>query len=183
MGSIGRSNHWPGQAPALRQRPALAPTVAICATTLLGAYRDRLGFCDKNPANTGSPGNQTLVARYAWHAARAESEPLARLFTEDGLFISPSAQPPAGTLAQFYATHLKRGYTIPLVTNHIIEIDVGTARGCCTMLSPWQGDGPGFCGFYEDDYRREGSEWRFARRVVKYHQPHHPPGATPLDLA
>jgi hypothetical protein len=119
---------------------------------------------------------QTLVAKYAWHAARAEHEALAKLFTADGLFISPSARPPAGTLAQFYATHLKPGLTIPLVTNHIIEIDGDTARGRCTMQSPWQGNGPGFVGFYEDDYRREGDEWRFARRLFQFHQQLQPGG-------
>jgi hypothetical protein len=113
---------------------------------------------------------QTLVAKYAWHAARGEYEPLAKLFTADGLFISPSARPPAGTLAQFYATHLKPGLTIPMVTNHIIEIDGDSARGRCTMQSLWQGTGPGFVGFYEDEYRREGGEWRFTRRVFQYHQ-------------
>ena len=121
---------------------------------------------------------QQLAARYAWHAARAECEALADLFTADGVFVSPSGKPPAGTLAQFYAAHLKPEHTIPLVANHIIDIEGDEARGRCTMLSPWQDVGPGFCGFYQDEYRRESGRWRFARRVWSYHRQPAPLGAS-----
>jgi hypothetical protein len=112
---------------------------------------------------------ESLSARYAWHVARGDHDQVAALFTRDGVFQSRSGTFAGQELAVFYARHLRAGQTIPLVANQIISISGDLAQGQCTMMSPWQGGGVGFCGYYEDDYRREDGAWRFARRNWSYH--------------
>lgn len=113
-----------------------------------------------------------LVARYAWHAAQAESEEVVALFTPDGKFGSPHANFLSGDeLRGFYAENMTPHDRIPLVVNHVIELAEDAADGICTMFSPWGPDGP-LCGYYRDRYVRTPAGWRFQLRIwTEYRKP------------
>jgi hypothetical protein len=109
-----------------------------------------------------------LTARYAWHAARAEADEMVALFAPDGHFNSRSAKNiTVDKLAEYYREHLRPSGTIPMVHNHIIEIDGDAATGTCVMETPWSPAGP-FCGYYQDSFRRIDGRWYFVDRCWNY---------------
>jgi hypothetical protein len=113
-----------------------------------------------------------LGFQYAWHVARGEGREMADLFTVDGVFHSTgSGHKIEGreNLRRFYPSVVAPGDTIPLVVNHIIRITGDSAEGTCKMFSPWQGQKPGFVGYYEDQYRVENGVWRIAYRKWYFH--------------
>jgi len=115
---------------------------------------------------------QELAARYAWHVARGEGAQVAALFTDDGRFDgSGYALDGKAALTKFYVESIRPQMVVPLVQNFIItQIDGDEARGTCKIHSPWQGAGTGFCGWYEDRYRRGPDGWLFVERMFTLHQ-------------
>lgn len=113
-----------------------------------------------------------LTAQYAWLVARGEGEAMADLFTDDGVFESPSGcLSGREQLKEFYTRHLYPPQTVPLVMNHIIKVSQDEATGNLAMLSPWRGREIGIsCGFYLDEYRKIDKRWYFARRKWTYYE-------------
>lgn len=125
-----------------------------------------------------------LTARYAFHVAGAEPSAVVQLFTDDGIFESSGiVRQGTAALLAFYAQQaaLEPEHTIPFVANHVIDLRGDDAKGTCSMLTPWQHRGEGFCGFYEDTYRREASSWRFSHRKWSYHRRPGPHDAGPAN--
>jgi hypothetical protein len=123
---------------------------------------------------------EELTALYAWHAANADTEALASLFTEDGVFINEGdgegPQKNGPQLIGYYNARQAPGYAVPLVSNHIIQIDGEEASCVCKMHTPWfHQDRQGFCGFYRDRLRKVDGKWRFAERRWTFHAPPSPP--------
>jgi SnoaL-like domain len=106
-----------------------------------------------------------LTARYAWFVARAEIDEIADLYTEDGRFGIHGRE----EMKVFLRREIIAGDRIPLVQNHIIEVNGDSARGTCSMFSPWSPQGP-LCGFYQDRFRRDEGSWRFRERKWSYHE-------------
>lgn len=111
-----------------------------------------------------------LVARYAHGIAQRAQ--VAWLFTEDGVFIQRvPGQPPEhyqgqDVLAPMYEKVAQTVAPMPMIHNHIIEIDGDEARGLCSIELRMTYDGKSMIGsgFYEDEYRRVDGRWRFSRR-------------------
>lgn len=116
---------------------------------------------------------RTLTHRYAWYVARAENEQIGTLFTEDGSFEAVGSEnvkvQGRETLVAFLA-RLKADGSVPLVLNHIIDVDGDAARSVCKMFSPWQNDKGAFYGFYEDTLKRVDGKWLFGSRRFTFHE-------------
>lgn len=113
-----------------------------------------------------------LVSTYALHAAAANNDGMADLFTEDGSFQT-RAEPVVGreVLRAFFGRALTPGKTVPIVANLLIAIDGDEATVASLMATTWHdGKVGGFCGRYDDVVRREQGRWKFAsRRYTFYH--------------
>ncbi len=112
-----------------------------------------------------------LRARYAWYATRGDAAGVASLFTEDCVFDGPNGPGKRGVvhgrkaLEDFLAPSIGTpGVVLPLIHNHLTEVDGDTATGSCVMETP---GAPGFghlvCQYLEDLKRIDG-KWYFARR-------------------
>jgi hypothetical protein len=56
---------------------------------------------------------------------------------------------------------------LPVIHNHVIELDGDQATGTCVVESPVRAGKPtGFVSRYEDTYRRVNGRWLFAERKV-----------------
>lgn len=112
-----------------------------------------------------------LNALYARAADRADSQLLAGLWAEgaqvqNGAFSGPASEfvdtaaHPAGLERSFHS-----------ISNEFFEIDGATARGEVYVItvSTWNKDGGKtdtlIGGRYLDEYRKVGSDWKFARRT------------------
>ena len=111
-----------------------------------------------------------LVSRYALGIARGHQ--VGEFFTDDGVFIQ---RLPGEPLQQFigraefepmYAMVANSMRPIPMIHNHIIDIDGDEARGQCSIELRMAADGKSMIGsgYYDDVYRRVNGRWRFAKR-------------------
>jgi ketosteroid isomerase-like protein len=125
----------------------------------LAALEDRAAIAD-------------LVAAYALHAAAAEYDALADLFTVDGIFQAVG-NPVAGreVLRGFFSKSLIPGKAVPIIGGLLVEVDGDDATAACLMATTYhEGKAGGFCGRYDDRIRREDGRWKFAsRRYSFYH--------------
>jgi hypothetical protein len=112
-----------------------------------------------------------LVVHYATLLDDAQWESLGELFTEDGVFASPNSTTvgrPA-IIENFKVKHAP--FPVTWHDPHGIAVDFddddharGTVIGYAELASP---DATVVTSIrYQDDYRREGGRWRFARRHV-----------------
>jgi len=117
-----------------------------------------------------------LPIRYCDCLCRNDLAGLVSLFTEDGSFI---AKNPENEVVTRGRTELKKMYENlvsnvdprPYVHTHVVELRSGnSATGRCyvemrsaKMEMEWLGS-----GYYEDEYRKVGEEWKFAsRRLIE----------------
>jgi hypothetical protein len=111
-----------------------------------------------------------LVARYALGIARGHQ--VGEMFTDDGIFIQrlPGEAPQEfrgrAALLPMYAQVAETVRPIPMIHNHIIDIDGDEARGQCSIELRMSAGGKSLIGsgYYEDVYRRVNGRWRFAKR-------------------
>ena len=111
-----------------------------------------------------------LVSRYALGIARGAQ--VGHLFTEDGLFIQripglpPEQYQGKAALLPMYQNVADTVRPLPMIHNHIIDIDGDTARGQCSIELRMTHDGKSMIasGYYDDEYRRVDGRWRFAKR-------------------
>lgn len=121
---------------------------------------------------------QDLIARYAWEIDHGTPAAWAALFTSDGVFEVPVMQLVVrgrDDLVRF-ADDLQR--TIPNVhhvtTSCVIDLEGERARGRCELnefMARPEGVLANLQGWYEDDYRLDGDDWRIARRRVFVAEP------------
>ena len=118
-----------------------------------------------------------LTARYCHLARTQDIEGLVDLFCEDGVMQAGDlAAQGQASLRTMYRDALAELGPMPCIHNHTVELDGDRATGCCSvevrMLRA--GEAITAAGHYEDEYRRVGSKWKFARRnLVIYHQVPH----------
>ena len=111
-----------------------------------------------------------LVSRYALGIARGHQ--VGAFFTDDGVFIQRlPGEPPQQfsgraeyePMYQMVADSMR---PIPMIHNHLIDIDGDEARGQCAIELRMTADGKSMIGsgYYDDVYRRVDGRWRFAKR-------------------
>lgn len=104
-----------------------------------------------------------LLALYAFHVAYEDARAATELFTEDGVFTSAAGTAIRSELEAYLEGRLALGHRVPLVQNHVIEIDGDDAVVRSFMFAPWGPDGA-ICGAYRDVVRRTAQGWRFVER-------------------
>ena len=111
-----------------------------------------------------------LTARYCRYVTEANKEKLVALYTTDGVFDRKNSD---GTIARGH-DELRKTYGnsgpnafLPVIHNHVIELNGDEATGTCVVESPVRAGKPtGFVSRYEDKYRRVNGKWLFAERKV-----------------
>jgi hypothetical protein len=121
---------------------------------------------------------KALRAKYCWYAARGDNRSLCALYAPDGVFESLRGdhRKRYSSRAEIYAflnetLKMTRGFVLPLVHNHVIEVDGEEAFGTCVMESrlPIPNYPNGICGYYEDRARLvEGTLLFSSRRFFLY---------------
>jgi hypothetical protein len=117
---------------------------------------------------------RSLVSRYALGIAR--NFPVYELFTEDAVFIDRIPGRPVrefsslATLRAMYQAVPPSTPPLPMIHNHIIDIQGDEATGICSIEIRWVENGESVIssGYYDDVYRRVNGRWLFARRDVKF---------------
>jgi uncharacterized protein (TIGR02246 family) len=114
-----------------------------------------------------------LTARYCYAVARNEPEAVVALFCKDGsLVMFDRAFQGHDELRRAYAQGTPGVAPKPFIQNHVIELDGDRAQGMCAVeiRAIQNGEAYTAAGYYEDEYRREDGEWKFAcRRFHVYH--------------
>lgn len=117
---------------------------------------------------------RALVSRYALGITR--NFPVYDLFTEDAAFID---RIPGRPIREFTSqAKLKAMYQavppstppLPMIHNHIIDIQGDEATGICSIEIRWVENGESVIssGYYDDGYRRVNGRWMFSKRDVKF---------------
>jgi hypothetical protein len=115
-----------------------------------------------------------LIARYAHRVAHGESN--ADLFTNDGVFITRIPGRPVQTLGREKIVKLYKDagsrpdHPLPMIHNYLISISGEEATGLCSNELRITEDGRSIIasGYYEDRYRRENGNWKFAVRDATF---------------
>lgn len=112
-----------------------------------------------------------LVVRYATLLDDAQWDALGELFTEDGVFGSPHSTTTgrAAVVENFKVKHAPFTWTWHDPHGVAVEFDDDDhARGTVIGYAELGNAETTICTSirYLDDYRREGGQWRFARRTV-----------------
>ena len=119
---------------------------------------------------------RNLPIRYCDCIARNDLEGLVSLFTEDGAFAVKDPENQVVTrgrteLRKMYENLVSEARPRPYTHTHVIELRSGdSATGRCyvelrsaKIEMEWLGS-----GYYEDEYKRVGEEWKFAsRRLIE----------------
>ncbi|QEH76867.1 nuclear transport factor 2 family protein [Sphingomonas sp. C8-2] len=115
---------------------------------------------------------RSLVAAYADAVNRRDAEGMAAVFAPDGIIEKPGhGDPVQGVekiLKRYRRLQRERDFLCQMIHSGIVEIDGdrATARWWFSELKkPVGGDGWLYMiGVYQDEVRRTGEGWRFARR-------------------
>jgi hypothetical protein len=113
---------------------------------------------------------KALIAQYAWHVPRCEIDQLVALFTQDGEFRGGEHVLKGRERVRAHFAVLTPNSTVPLVQNILVKVNGDTATATCKMSSRWLGPGPGFVGWYEDEFRRVDGKWFFSSRWWRFHE-------------
>jgi ketosteroid isomerase-like protein len=111
-----------------------------------------------------------LTARYARCVVTGDGRGVGALYSEDGRFVAGKFDCIGrANIQDLLETQIKPGKNMPLVTDHIIEIDGDTASCYSIMFTPWfRHKQPGFCGAYTDKLRKVDGEWYFVERAFEF---------------
>jgi hypothetical protein len=117
-----------------------------------------------------------LVATYAHRMAHG---PAANdLFTDDGAYINrgtPSSPPREvrgrAALDEYYSD--RTGWSerpLPMIHNHLISVEGDEATGICSVEIRLASHGASIIasGYYQDRYRRDEGQWKFAEREAAF---------------
>ena len=119
-----------------------------------------------------------VVARYSWAIDTGDVDDFVTCFASDGVLEWDAFDVPLrwqGSKAlRHFATYLRDQPSTAgrqhHVTNVILEPSKDGASGrAYVAVALRQGDGPhllNVMGWYEDIFRREGGEWRLAKRII-----------------
>jgi len=117
-----------------------------------------------------------LTHSYAHRVAHGLAN--ADLFTDVGAYIHRRTLDDPGHVtrgraaldAHFAPRPGTTGGAMPMIHNHLIEIDGDEARATCSIELRVSADGESMIasGFYRDRLRREGGVWKFVERDVAF---------------
>jgi ketosteroid isomerase-like protein len=114
-----------------------------------------------------------LTARYCFAVARNDVDAVIELFCKDGaLIMNDRSFVGHEGLREGYGGAMPDPSPKPFIQNHVIELDGDRAHGICAVEIRAVQDGEAYtaAGWYQDEYRREMGEWKFAsRRFEVYH--------------
>lgn len=115
-----------------------------------------------------------LTAQYCQCAVRGDAAGVVTLFTEDGVMEAGDTREQGHErLLTLYKESFADLRPIPCVHNHVIELEGDRATGTCTVELRMVENGEPYtaAGWYEDDFVRVGSAWKFSRRrLFFYHR-------------
>jgi hypothetical protein len=121
-----------------------------------------------------------LTARYCHMARTGDVDGIVDLFCQDGVMATGETVIEGhDQLVAAYRVAFSDLHPLPCVHNHTIELDgerADRAKGCCSVEIRMVQNGEAItaAGHYEDEFRRVGAAWKFARRnLVLYHQVPH----------
>jgi hypothetical protein len=109
-----------------------------------------------------------LVSRYAWLVGQGRGSEVPALFCDDGVFEGRGhALHGRRAFEEFYAKAAgSPGDVVPLVGNHLFDVQGDRASGVSTLNGFKRGSGIHiFSGFYDDEFARVDGRWLFSRRV------------------
>jgi ketosteroid isomerase-like protein len=111
-----------------------------------------------------------LTAKYARCVATGDGRGVGATYTEDGHFAAGKFDVLGRAAIQdFLEGQTQPLKNMPLVTDHIIEIDGDEASCYSIMYTPWfKHEHPGFCGAYTDRLRKVDGEWYFVERDFEF---------------
>ncbi|MCP1472308.1 hypothetical protein J3E64_004026 [Sphingobium sp. OAS761] len=111
-----------------------------------------------------------LTAKYARCVVTGDGRGVGALYSEDGRFAAGRFDYVGRkNIQDFLESQTTPGKNMPLVTDHIIEIDGDEATCYSIMFTPWfKGKHPGFCGAYSDRLRKIEGEWYFVERSFEF---------------
>ena len=155
-----------------------APGTAIDGRRLYEGRRD--GFLKKTAAQRmqeliDREELRELTAIYAHRVAQGVS--IADLFTDDGVFIVNYPNRPKtetrgrAALDRSFADTAKRPIRpLPMIHNHLVEINGNNATGICSNELRMTENGKSMIGsgYYLDQMRRENGRWRFVVRDMHF---------------
>jgi ketosteroid isomerase-like protein len=115
-----------------------------------------------------------LTARYCKFAVEGDAEDVVSLFTEEGVLdFGEIVEQGRERLLALYRESFKAVRPIPMVHNHVVELDGDRATGYCSLELRMveNGEAVTAAGHYEDVFERVAGSWKFARRkLVFYHR-------------
>jgi ketosteroid isomerase-like protein len=118
-----------------------------------------------------------LTAQYCHMARSGNVEGIVDLFCEDGIMESGDTREQGHTnLLAVYREAFSGLRPMPCVHNHAITLDGDRATGCISVeiRMVQGGEAVTAAGHYDDEFRRVGSDWKFAHRnLTLYHQVPH----------
>lgn len=122
-----------------------------------------------------------LVTRYCRHIDTYEDEAVVSLFTPDGVWERPGWPPLCGhdEIRRFLGGRDRTTLMRHVISNCLIDvIDASRARGVSywtgyvapshTTPAPAAPRGPYSIGEYHDEFMFDGTQWRIARRTMRY---------------
>jgi ketosteroid isomerase-like protein len=120
---------------------------------------------------------EALIAEFAYRIDHGLSDTVADLFTHDGWYGRANGEKTVGreAIRAAYAKRAERGERTArhIFTNLRLTIDSAEAAHGTTILLLFAGDGPPLLPArpmlvqdYNDEYRLEDGEWRFAARAT-----------------
>jgi ketosteroid isomerase-like protein len=118
-----------------------------------------------------------LTGQYCHMARTGNVEGIVDLFCEDGV-METGGTPEKGRerLLTVYRDAFSVLHPLPCVHNHTVALDGDRATGCCSVeiRMVMEGEAITAAGHYDDEFRRVGSDWKFAHRnLTLYHQVPH----------
>jgi ketosteroid isomerase-like protein len=118
-----------------------------------------------------------LTAQYCHMARSGNVEGIVDLFCEDGIMESGDTREQGRErLLAVYRESFSGLRPLPCVHNHTITLDGDRATGCTSVeiRMVQGGEAVTAAGHYDDEFRRVGSDWKFAHRnLTLYHQVPH----------
>lgn len=115
-----------------------------------------------------------LTARYCQLAYAGNADAVADLFTSEGVMeMGETFERGRERLRKLYRDSFTEVQPIPMIHNHVVDLDGDQAKGYCSveLRMVEAGEAVTAAGHYDDQFEREGGTWKFAhRKLTFYHR-------------
>jgi ketosteroid isomerase-like protein len=114
---------------------------------------------------------RNLARGYAHAVWQRDGAAAAALFADDGVMDAGDRPPMVGpdAIREVYDEIFAVQEFRPMIHNHMVDLDGDHATGTCYLDVRAVVDGVTMLGhgFYRDEYKRVGAEWKIAKRVLE----------------